>query len=124
MSQSDYIKHKRTSNELRINELPNLLEYNHYNSYKGYSLENTIINTKIRYNQLIPSGRIDIWNMEKTVSNCSTFIICRNTHTRSNKKTYPLNYNETYCNIHPTRPLSIKEISLLTQNNTCRCLQF
>ena len=122
MSQSDYIKHKKTATELKINELPNLLEYNNYNSYKGYSLENTIQNTKIRYNQLIPSGKTLIWNMEKTVSNCPTFVLCRNTTSRPNKKTYPVNYNANYCNITPSRPLAMKKIDILTNNITCRCL--
>ena len=121
MSQSDYIKYKRTGVELKINKLPTLLEYSDYNSYKEYSLENSIQNTKNRYNSLIPDNTTIIWNMEKKVTNCPTFQICNNTTSRNNKKTYITNYNANYCNVHPTRPLSVKQINILTQNKRCNC---
>jgi hypothetical protein len=122
MSQSDYIKYKKTATELKKNKLPSVFEYTKYNSYKGYSLENTIQNNKLKYNQLIPSGRTFIWDMEKTVSNCPTFALCNNTTTRSNKKIYPANYNANYCNVNPSRPLSMKKINILTKDITCKCL--
>jgi hypothetical protein len=123
MSQSDYIKYKKTSTELKRNKLPDLLEYANYNSYKGYSLENTTQNAKITYNQLIPPNKTIIWNMEKTVTaNCPKFAICNNTTSRPNKKIYPTNYNANYCNVNPSRPLSMKKINLLTTNTICKCL--
>lgn len=122
MSQSDYIKYKKTAIDLKINKLPNLLEYANYNSYKGYSLENSVQNTKSRYNQLVPSGRTLVWNIEKTVSNCPTFAFCNNTTSRPNKKQYPASYNANYCNVNPSRPLSMKKIDMLTKNTTCKCL--
>lgn len=122
MSQSDYIKYKKTSIELKRNKLPNTFDYDTYNSYKDYSLENSVLNTKTRYNQLIPSGTTLVWNMEKTITNCPTIAMCNNTTSRSNKKSYPENYNENYCASKPSRPLSMKKINLLTKNTTCNCL--
>jgi hypothetical protein len=122
MSQSDYIKYKKTSIELKRNKFPNTFDYDTYNSYKDYSLENSVLNTKTRYNQLIPSGTTLVWNMEKTITNCPTIAMCNNTTSRSNKKSYPANYNENYCASKPSRPLSMKKINLLTKNTTCNCL--
>jgi hypothetical protein len=59
MSQSDYLKYKRVSTELQIqkksgDQIPPVLTSQNYISYKGYSLENTIINDKTIYHQLTP----------------------------------------------------------------------
>ena len=120
MSQNEYIKYKKTATELKINKLPNTFDYETYNSYKAYSLENSVSNTKTQYNQLIPSGRTLVWNMEKKVTNCPK--ICNDTQSRTNKKTYPENYNANYCATKPSRPLSMKKIDLLTKNSNCKCL--
>lgn len=121
MSQSDYIKYKKTSIELTsLNKYPPVFQEDIYNSFKEYSLENTIQNTKLTFNQLQPPGKIIINNMEKTVSNCPQFPICKDTHTRSNRK--PLGGAFYYP--HPIRPLYCKQIaaqSNLVTSKLCKC---
>ena len=92
MSQSDYIQYKKVANELRINGTTDTLypvdpifTSKDYTDFKSYALETTISNTKINYNQLIPSEKKIIFNMEKNTTNCPTFPLCRNTNTRSNR---------------------------------------
>ena len=91
MSQSDYIKFKKTSLILKnnsttnINELPSVLTPELYTAFTTYNLETTVSNTKNSYNRLLPSGRKNFLDIEKNVSNCSTFILCKNTDTRPNR---------------------------------------
>ena len=49
MSQSDYIRYKKTGMQLKINKLDPILNSQDYLAYTDYNLENTIINTKINY---------------------------------------------------------------------------
>ena len=53
MSQSDYLKYKRVSRELKTNKLSPVFNDQDYVSYKEYALENTISNSKLTYNQRI-----------------------------------------------------------------------
>ena len=109
MSQSDYIKYKKTSQELKINKLPAVLEPDDYISYKEYALENSIKNTKLNYNQLQPPNKTIVLGMEKTVTNCPTFITCKNTNTRPNRPTYPSTYASQYATVKPIRPFTHKQ---------------
>ena len=65
MSQSDYIKYKRTSNELKYNDYGAVFNTGEYIDLKQYSLENSITNSKLTLNQLTPTGSKRIFNMEK-----------------------------------------------------------
>lgn len=89
MSQSDYLKYKRISTILDINEKRNtdlpVFESQQYLNYKQYSLENTILNTSKLYNRITPKNQINIFNMDKTVTDCPSFIVCRGTHLRPNR---------------------------------------
>lgn len=112
MSQSDYIKYKKMSTELkRMNKLEPILESNQYISYKNYALENKIQNTKITYNQLLLPNRTQIFNMEKKVTDCPVFTTCLNTNLRANRKLH------TQIPVHPIRPLFQKN------NKKCDCTQ-
>lgn len=81
MSQCDYIKYKRVANELK-NQAASMSPAQ-YTQYKEFTLENTIVNTKQTNNQLALSGRHPIFGMEKKVTNCPTFTICKNTNSRA-----------------------------------------
>jgi hypothetical protein len=101
MSQSDYIKYKRVQRELKeFNQtpakIPNVLNSGQYISYKEYSLENTIINTKDIYNNLIDGNVPVVFGMvKKCASNSPTFTLCRGTETRGNRTpTLPLDSEE------------------------------
>jgi hypothetical protein len=91
MSQSDYIKFKKISLILKnnsptaINKLPPVLTNELYTSFITYNLETSVSNTKNAYNLLLPSGRKNVWDIEKNVSNCSPFIMCNNTNVRPNR---------------------------------------
>lgn len=110
MSQSDYLKYKKISTELKsLSKMDSILDTNQYTDYKNYSLENKIQNTKISYDKLIPTGKIMILNMEKKVTNCPTFPTCTNTVNRLNRKTHP------QIAVNPLRPLYQKK------NRKCDC---
>ena len=88
MSQSDYIKYKRVSTELKkLSELPSVMEARQYTDFKEFSLENTITNDKTQYNKLFPENSINVFGMEKLyAANCATFALCHNTNSRANRK--------------------------------------
>ena len=114
MSQSDYIKYKKTSVQLKINEFPPIHDSNTYDELKNYALENTIQNSKITYNQLIPSNKIIVFSMEKsTVNTClSNFPLCQNTNSRANRRPLLI----TQYDPKPLRPLI-----RTTVNPNCIC---
>ena len=114
MSQSDYIKHLRVSNQISVNSSENQLPVftsKDYLEYKEYVLENTIQNTNIIYNLLTPIGEQIIFDMERRTSNCPSMSFCKNTNTRLNRKPL-LNVYST-----PTpQPLNLK-----LKKNACIC---
>jgi len=89
MSQSDYIKYLRVSNQILLdsskNQMP-VLNSKDYLEYKEYVLENTIKNSNIIYNLLTPSGEQIIFDMERRTNNCPTMPFCTKTNTRLNRK--------------------------------------
>lgn len=91
MSQSDYIKHKKTSTKLRVdnksinNKEPHVFDSSDYIDFKQYHLENTINNTSPTFNYIVPSGHHLVFSMDKVVSNCPTFIDCNSTNLRPNR---------------------------------------
>jgi|TARA_Y100000361_G_scaffold118134_1_gene109435 hypothetical protein len=89
MSQSDYLKHKRVSTQLRIDNdttnQPAVFSSNILTHNQQYSLVNTIPNSKPTYNQLLPSGSQIVFDMETKVSNCPTFPVCNDTNLRTNR---------------------------------------
>jgi len=95
MSQSDYLKYKRVSNQLRIDnqidpgmtathQLPVFTSQNLLN-YKQYALNNTIVNTKQTLNRLTSTTHQRVYNMDKVVGGCPTFIDCNDTDGRANR---------------------------------------
>jgi len=90
MSQSDYIKFKRISTKLAVdnklvyNKQPPVFAVGDYIDFKQYYLENTVMNTSPTYNYIVPTGHQIIFNMDKVVSSCPTFI-CSNTNRRPNR---------------------------------------
>lgn len=95
MSQSDYLKYKRISNQLRIdnqidsgmiktNQPPVFTSHNLL-KYKQYALNNTIVNTKKTLNKLTLNGKQRVYDMDKVVSGCPTFIVCKDTQDRANR---------------------------------------
>ena len=87
MSQSDYIKLKRTATNLKEPAKHDAIYKSaEYTEFKEYGLENTITNTKLTYNQLrsrVPGSKT-IFDIEKKVSNCPVFVAC--TKDRANRR--------------------------------------
>jgi hypothetical protein len=85
MSQSDYIKFKRTAMVLKNAELPPVLGEDQYTSFETYNLETTVSNTKNAFSRLSLSGQQRFFDIDKSVSGCTTFPLCINTNTRTNR---------------------------------------
>jgi hypothetical protein len=92
MSQSDYLKSKRISNLLRIDnqkvngvtKQPAVFTSHDLQNYKQYALTNTIVNTNPTLNRLTPKLRQRVYDMDKAVSDCPSFIVCKDTQDRNN----------------------------------------
>lgn len=100
MSQSDYIKFKKTSSELNKNNFPRLLVQSAYLNNQGYYLENQN-NIHVTFNQLKPPNITKVYGMEvitNTYSNCvdnSKSLYC---YPKSNYRDHPVignQYNPT-----------------------------
>ena len=93
MSQSDYLKSKRISTLLRIDnqkvnnvtKQPAVFTSQDLQNYTQYALTNTIINTKPTLNRLTPKLRQRVYDMDKVVSGCPSFIVCKDTQGRNNR---------------------------------------
>lgn len=75
MSQSDYIKYKKTSNELKfLQKYPSVLNSGDYMAFNQYTLENRVVNSKLLSNKITLDGKQIIFNMElKSATDCPTF---------------------------------------------------
>jgi hypothetical protein len=119
MSQSDYIKYKKTQQVLNEQtKFPKVIGTSDYTNFEKYTIETTVPNIKLRYSRLIAPSTISVLDMDKNFINNSThtyptFILCRNTNTRPNRvlntvskpsPTLRLNkvYNPSLCTFHPT----------------------
>jgi len=70
MSQSDYIELKKTQNLLyNLKSKTSTLTSRDYTRFKQYSIESSVVNTLPQLNQLIPLGKMIIFDMNINV-NC------------------------------------------------------
>lgn len=116
MSQSDYLKYKRISTQLKIDKLANVLSNQQYTDFKQYSIENTVSNTTTLFNELLIPNTNIIFNMQKNISSCPTFPICLNTNTRA----YRVPMKEIY---FTPRPVSMYVKHPSNEKNDCNCIQ-
>jgi hypothetical protein len=122
MSQSDYIKYKRISKQLVVdssfNKLPPVLTSQDYTNYAQYTVETTVKNTRPIYNRLTPSGAQKVFAMEKKVTSCPTFLLCKNTNTRPNRVPIINSYS-----VPTPQPLTIDQINESKSIRTaCNCV--
>jgi hypothetical protein len=131
MSQSDYIKLKKTSMILKNNELPPVLTPEDYTDFVQYNLETTVTNTKKSYSRLLLPGNRDIFDMEKNVSGCVGFTLCTNTNERPNRVlntavAYPYSPTPTKKYIknvpYPPCPCSVNKPKKYIKSHPCACL--
>ena len=87
MSQSDYIKYKRVAVELKAQtQLSPVIEAGQYTRFKDFTLENTTLSNKLRYDKLQPSNTITVFGItQMKAANCASFQLCSNTNTRVNR---------------------------------------
>jgi hypothetical protein len=87
MSQSDYIGHKKIANILKHQEkLDNVLNSQEYTQFKTFALANTIVDSNITYNGIVPGTRQNVFGMEMEVSgNCPNMVFCTDTNSRANR---------------------------------------
>jgi len=91
MSQGDYIKRKQVAQTLRAdglhtpNRFPPVFSSQDLLKYQQYQIINNDSNTILNYNLLTSPGKIMVFDMERNVTNCPTFVVCRNTNTRPNR---------------------------------------
>ena len=91
MSQGDYIKRKQVAQTLRAdggsvqNSQPAVFSAHDLLMYKQYQIINDDSNTIINYNLLALPGKIMVFDMERNVTNCPTFIVCKDTNDRPNR---------------------------------------
>ena len=91
MSQGDYIKRKQVAQTLRAdggnvqNNQPAVFSAHDLLMYKQYQIINDDSNTILNYNLLSMPGKILVFDMERNVTNCPTFIVCKDTNTRPNR---------------------------------------
>ena len=87
MSQSDYIKYKKSAVELKNQTFfPPILESDDYTDYKQYATGNNVYNTCQTYNELIPPHKTRLFDIERSyLTTCPTFIVDHDTQTRPNR---------------------------------------
>jgi len=123
MSQSDYLALKKAQVILKNQKLPAVLPPTLYTSFASYNLETSVPNTKNIYSRLLPSGKTNIYKMEKSIVNCPTFAMCVNTNQRPNR-VLNSKYNPDPVNKFPVNP-KIHKFSTCTFKNgfvTRKCI--
>lgn len=99
MSQSDYIKYKKISNQLlHVKQWNAVLDSQDYTNYKEYYLESNIKNDKVTLNNLNIPGYSNVFDMNKNITNCPTYIykVCKNTHLNANRVSVTDHRTEAY----------------------------
>jgi hypothetical protein len=122
MSQSDYIQRKRVASQVASKnntpidreDNPAILSSQLLTQLKQYDLENTIVNSKPRFNQLTPSTdlRVMEMNLRKPITACKTYRTCNgdryNTNTLPNTVTvktfFDVGSGKPYVNPHTISP--------------------
>lgn len=126
MSQSDYLKHKRSATLLASqSDLEPILTGTQYSNYTRYQLANTITNTKNTYSMLLPTGKQKVFSMEKKVSGCTEFTLCMNTQSRPNRRPIVCNRDCRPVKPYVKQPSTAKKACDCALNrsssNVCKC---
>lgn len=117
MSQSDYLRRKRVSNVLNMDAsgIP-IYGAKEYTDFKQYQLENEIKSTNLNNQQILPTNRQYILDMERNVTNCPIFVLCADAYKRPNK----LPHTGAMCSILPLNWYE-KKTKAYTDYITCKC---
>lgn len=113
MSQSDYIRYKKVSNQLlEVKKLNPILDSQMYTDFKQYYLESNIVNTKPLLNKLTISGQSVIFDMNKKITNCpkTNFKMCIGTQTGSQYRQNKVLVTDHRTEAYPVNQYPIKNI--------------
>ena len=98
MSQSDYIKQKRNAANLKEQaKHAAVYKSTDYTGFKEYSLEKTIVNTKVTYNQLRLPDKTTVFDIEKDLSCYPDFAVCPGSGTEDRANRRPLDAGQQSC---------------------------
>ena len=112
MSQSDYIRYLKTSNQLlEANKLDKVLSSQDYISFKQYTLESNIVNTLPTLNQLAVPKISSIFDLQIKIASCPSiknFPMCNQTQNRLNRRNNTIDYDcvAPVVNKHPEKRIS------------------
>jgi hypothetical protein len=124
MSQSDYIRFKKTSRLLKDPaDFNPVFAPSEYISGKEYNLETTVPNTKQTNNQLTPTGSHNVFGMDIIAGCTPTFILCTGTNMRENRRALDASQSECFPvmkapgrSVPPMRPTLLKDSQFLKPN--------
>jgi hypothetical protein len=126
MSQSDYIQRKRVASQvasknrtpLNREDNPAILSAQLLTQLKQYDLVNTIVNTRPRLNQLVPSSNLRVMemNLNKPSATCKTYRTCIapiNTlpNTVITRTFYDIGLNRPYVDPNTISPYKLKSLT-------------
>lgn len=105
MSQSDYIKLKKITSELKSRKYPPTLTSDDYTKYGEYHFMKNVVNTKNRLSLLIQPSPLNqtIYDMNYNVSNCTNTIMCKDTNNRPNRVLNSIGFLNCACITPPSK---------------------
>jgi len=112
MSQSDYIRYRKTTNQLiEVNKLDKVLSAQDYIHFKQYTLESNIVNTLPTLNQLAVPGTSSIFDLQIKIAKCPSiknFVMCNRTDRRPNRRQNTIDEDcvAPVVNQHPEKRIS------------------
>jgi hypothetical protein len=125
MSQSDYLKYKKSAVVLRNSgDLPAVFDEQDYISYKRFSIGNSIVDTNKRYDQLVPTGTKILFGIEraKTTTCPTAFSLC-NTNQRVNRVLNKNIVNSGAKTFPFVKPIGLYVKQPVYKKTACSCIQ-
>lgn len=124
MSQSDYLRHKKTG--ILLNEpLPPILSSQDYSRYTAYNLETKMININQTYNETTNDHTMQIYDLNVRNEICGDFP-CEGTNARPNRRPL-LAYQSTCFPVMKAPGLSVHKVIDKEQDNLsksqCECIK-
>jgi hypothetical protein len=125
MSQSDYLKYKKSAVVLRNSgDLPAVFDEQDYISFKRFSIGNSIVDTNKRFDQLVPTGTKILFDIERAkTSTCpTTFSLC-NTNQRVNRVLNKNIVNSGAKTFPFVKPIGLYVKQPAYKKTACSCIQ-
>ncbi|NBT86583.1 MAG: hypothetical protein EBT45_08865 [Alphaproteobacteria bacterium] len=98
-----------------MRKLDPILASQDYITFKQYTLESTVINTSLTFNQLALPGNRIVFGMERNIQSCpiTNFAICNRTNLRSNRRENAIDIDAILLDVNPgTNQTTIKTFQI------------